>query len=173
MPLNLDALKASKLGKLIIKLTKEPPTPGELISPSFMRRISLPSPACLGTLDPVEPGNPELNTLSSPLNTHDDDRTLDSLLEKRLLIIHVSNSFLVFLPSLANMQRSRIWHRISNGNGVSCSTRQRERRRERQSFPTEWIQRVSHASLLSCIADRRCSLRHTSLSFLRRQIQET
>lgn len=36
LPLTLETLKASKLGKLVVKLVKDPPSPGELIFP-FIR----------------------------------------------------------------------------------------------------------------------------------------
>jgi hypothetical protein len=35
----VETLKASKLGKIIVKLTKDPPSPGELIPP-FTRPLS-------------------------------------------------------------------------------------------------------------------------------------
>lgn len=36
LPMTVDALKASKLGKIVVKLVKEPPAPGEHIQPSFI-----------------------------------------------------------------------------------------------------------------------------------------
>jgi hypothetical protein len=34
LPLSVDTLKSSKLGKIVLKLTKDPPAPGEFFNPS-------------------------------------------------------------------------------------------------------------------------------------------
>lgn len=85
--MTIDALKASKLGKIIVKLVKEPPAPGE-------RRFSVIH------FTPVPDGdiNTSAPALKSALSYH-------NLSENP----HVSNKclFVIVLP-----QRSRIWRRI-------------------------------------------------------------
>jgi len=39
LPLTIESLKSSKLGKLIVRLVKEPPAPGELLSPYIAQNL--------------------------------------------------------------------------------------------------------------------------------------
>lgn len=83
--MTIDALKASKLGKIIVKLVKEPPAPGE-------RCLSV-TPASSGDVHMSVPALKRAH-----LSYH-------NLSENH----HVSNNrlFVIVLP-----QRSRIWRRI-------------------------------------------------------------
>lgn len=86
--MTIDALKASKLGKIIVKLVKEPPAPGE-------RRFSVIHSTLASDRD-IHTSVPALKR--GHLSYH-------NLREK----LHVSNNrpFVIVLP-----QRSRIWRRI-------------------------------------------------------------
>lgn len=85
--MTVDALKASKLGKIIVKLVKEPPAPGEH---HFSVIHSTPASNDIHTSAPA--------LKRARLSYH-------NLSEK----LHVSNNclFVIVLP-----QRSRIWRRI-------------------------------------------------------------
>lgn len=86
--MTVDALKASKLGKIIVKLVKEPPAPGE-------RRFSV-IHSTLASNGDIHTSAPALKRAC--LSYH-------NLSEKP----HVSNNclFVIVLP-----QRSRTWRRI-------------------------------------------------------------
>ena len=103
--MTVDSLKVSKLGKLVVKLVKEPPSSGELIFISPRRRRTRPrAPASF-----IAPVELEMNRHPFRINATD--------AERHVLQYMYLTSFSI-LRCLSQTQLSRTWLPMWNENGA-------------------------------------------------------
>ena len=138
LPLPLERLKQFKLGKLIMKLMKEPPTPGELKFPCLRRVMHLSQERCECFSSEQKRLSAMValrlrRTVAAPYSA-----TVDMYMYLTTVPISVSSQ-------KTTKQRSRTWRRISSGNGDSKSLNRLEITRKRPRV--RHSQRVGHVSL--------------------------
>lgn len=126
LPLTLETLKTSGLGKIVVKLSKDPPAPGESFVPPYILRPchwrAPPVRYCDG-LERLALSAVVLYDLPLELNKSKNDMNLTLAL------------------CFANTQQSRTWLRIFSAAGGCCSQPTVPQKRRKQ--------RVSHAILTS------------------------
>ena len=131
LPWSLESLRKAKLGKIILKLTKEASISGKYLS-AFL---------CLCNCNPAAVWLPILSPARCTC-------TFPHIVRKETNELESNNSL---LPVRIASQRSRTWHRIWNVNGDRWRPPTRKMMLQKR-VATQKLQRVGHVSSLYCFA---------------------